>query len=217
MSSGHATDLGVLPLAGPVPYLPDGDRALVELWAGPRPTEVCTWYHATRELLLTKIAREGLIPSSWTGGDCEVVFGYDERPITPTSRGDVVLEIRSRALPGQLKALWVPHWCIVGAWRGETFVPVSVLRDEAAATAGHTAQARGSISATPTRTSAASSCAGAPPSSPPAHPQSRLGPRVSRRWPSALCRRGLARRTAQLPESRTDRPWLPRRNKVLAT
>ena len=148
MSSDFATDLGVLPLDGPVPYLPDDGRPLAERWAGPRPQRVSTWFHATWEPQLGQIAREGLIPSSWTGGDCSVVFGYDERPPVPSARGDVVLQIRSRALPGQLKALWVPWWCIVGAWHGETFVDAETLRAGQAARWGDLSVSTGP--ATPT-------------------------------------------------------------------
>lgn len=131
MSLGSATELGLLPLEGPVPYLPEDDRPLAERWAGPAPPEPITWFHVTWQPLEAIIAREGLIPSAWTGGDCEIVFGYDERPATPCLRGDVVLEVRSRALPGQFKALWVPWWCIVGAWFGETFVAADGIRAHA--------------------------------------------------------------------------------------
>lgn len=132
MSYDVKTDLGVLPVAGPVPYLPDDGRQRHDRFAADLPTAVRTWWHVTWEPMPAVAARQGLIPSCWSGGDCCVVFGHDEFCTPSALRGDVVIEVRSRALPGQLKALWVPWWCIVGAWRNGQFIAADHLRREAA-------------------------------------------------------------------------------------
>jgi hypothetical protein len=120
----------VLPVEGPVPYLPDDGRAARDRFAGELPAAARTWWHVTWEPMPAVAARQGLIPSCWRGGDCCVVFGHDERFEPSGLKGDVVIEVRSRALPGQLKALWVPWWCIVGAWRRGRFVSAEQLRQE---------------------------------------------------------------------------------------
>src|SRR5436853_444325 len=130
MSFDTNTDLGVLPAEGPVPYLPEEGRPAAERFATVKPTAVRTWFHATWEPMPAVASRQGLIPSCWRGGDCCVVFGHDERVEPSPLKGDVIIEVRSRALPGQLKCLWVPWWCIVGAWREGAFVPAERLRDE---------------------------------------------------------------------------------------
>lgn len=132
MSCDVETDLGVLPAEGPLPYLPENERPVRERFAGELPTAVRTWWHVTWEPMPALAARQGLIPSCWRGGDCCVVFGHDERFESSPAKGDVVIEVRSRALSGQLKALWVPWWCIVGAWRGEQFISAERLREEPA-------------------------------------------------------------------------------------
>lgn len=132
MSFDVETELGLLPVEGPVPYLPDDGRPAGAYFAGVKPAAVRTWWHVTLEPLPALVARQGLIPSCWRGGDGCVIFGHDERIEPPPLKGDVVVEVRSRALPGQLKALWVPWWCIVGAWRGDQFVSAEHLREEGA-------------------------------------------------------------------------------------
>lgn len=129
MTFNVETELGVLPVEGPVPYLPDDGRSARERFAGELPA-VRTWWHITWEPMPAVAAKQGLIPSCWRGGDCCVVFGHDDRSTPSPAKGDVVIEVRSRALAGQLKALWVPWWCVQGAWRGNRFVSARQLRTE---------------------------------------------------------------------------------------
>lgn len=127
MSGDFATSLGVLPLEGPVPYLHDNGRTPADRFNSELPSAVRTWWHFTYEPVPVIAARQGLIPSCWLGGDCCVVFGHDDFKPGEASGDTSVIEVRSRALEGQLKALWVPWFCVVGVWRGHDFVPSSEL------------------------------------------------------------------------------------------
>lgn len=130
MSSDFETSLGVLPADEPVPYLVDDPLSARERFAAKLPEEVRTWWHVTWEPVPALAAQQGLIPSCWTGGDCCVVFGHDTYDPGEAYPDAAVLEIRSRVCDGQLKALWVPWWCIVGAWRAGKFVSADELRKE---------------------------------------------------------------------------------------
>jgi hypothetical protein len=123
MSWDSATSLGVLPLEGPVPYLHDDGRVPANRFNSELPSTVRTWWHLTHEPVPAIAARQGLIPSCWFGGDSCVVFGHDDFEPGEASEDISVIEVRSRALAGQLKALWVPWFCVVGVWRGRDFVP----------------------------------------------------------------------------------------------
>ena len=130
MSHEFDTELGVLPSEGPLPYLFDDGRLTEERAAGPLPDTVKTWWHRTREPVPAIAARHGLIPSCWRGGDACVVFGRDRRGELGES-GEVAIEVRSRASPGDLRALWVPWWCVTGVWREEGFTTTTAdLRTE---------------------------------------------------------------------------------------
>lgn len=121
--------LGVLPTAGPVPYLTDSELEARRLLAGAQPTREVVWYHATSVDVTQIAAHLGLVPSCWHGGDCCVVFGAANAHDVKPSRGDALIEICSRAIPGQLRAWWVPRSRIRGAWIGEKFVPTARLRN----------------------------------------------------------------------------------------
>ncbi|MFL5901779.1 MAG: hypothetical protein ACJ75S_11360 [Solirubrobacterales bacterium] len=129
MSHEFDTELGVLPSEGPLPYLFDDGRPAEERAAGPLPETATTWWHRTHEPVPTIAARQGLIPSCWRGGDACVVFGRDRRRVL-RGQGEVVIEVCSRALPGELKALWVPWWCVIGVWREDGFTTAEELRTE---------------------------------------------------------------------------------------
>src|SRR5439155_18114734 len=79
------------------------------------------WYHATYENAVASILAEGLIPSCWWGGDTCCVFGYDTLDEARSRGTGWVIEIRSEALDGDLKAWWVPRSRIVGVWHETTF------------------------------------------------------------------------------------------------
>ncbi|MGH2904053.1 MAG: hypothetical protein ACRDK7_10780 [Solirubrobacteraceae bacterium] len=70
----------------------------------------------------------GLTPSCWRGGDGCVVFGSNApRDIYP-ARGPALMQVRSRAIAGQLRAWWVPRAQVRGAWIDGKFVNVEALR-----------------------------------------------------------------------------------------
>lgn len=127
MSRDFATSLGVLPLEGPLPYLHDNGENPADRLKSELPSTVRTWWHFTHEPVPAIAARQGLIPSCWQGGDGCVVFGHDDFEPGELPDGVSAIEVQSRALEGQLKALWVPWFCVVGAWRGRNFVPSSEL------------------------------------------------------------------------------------------
>jgi hypothetical protein len=124
-----ASELGILPLLGPVPYLAESDREARALLAGPCPSERTLWLHATSCEVALIAAHQGLIPSCWHGGDGCVVFGCADPEDAVPPRGDALIEIESRALPGQQRAWWVPWPLIRGAWMRGKFVTVGQLRD----------------------------------------------------------------------------------------
>lgn len=131
MSSNHC-DRGAFPALGPLTYLHLDSAevsAALESEAGPE----CIWYHATDEASARSAALQGLVPSCWRGGDCCCIFGQDER--LENARRPWLLEIRSPALPGQLKAWWVPAYAIQGAWHRGQFISVAELRQGATALA----------------------------------------------------------------------------------
>lgn len=122
---------GVFPLAGPLPYLNASVPRLRQLASsGPYP-EVKTWFHATYSGRLNIILRTGLIPSCWWGGDTCGVFGFDRLDeLCSARRDDWVLEVRSCALPVDVKAWWVPRSAIRGFWRkGQRQIPPPLIRD----------------------------------------------------------------------------------------
>jgi len=121
-------ELGVLPLAGPVPYLTLSERRARTLLLGPRPTTASTWVHATSIDGAIAAACEGLIPSCWRGGDGCVVFGSSALEDVHPARGPALVQVRSRAIAGQLRAWWVPRAQVRGAWIDGKFVGVQALR-----------------------------------------------------------------------------------------
>jgi hypothetical protein len=124
-----AYEPGILPLLGPVPYLTESDREARAMLAGPCPSEPTVWLHATSCEVALIAAHQGLIPSCWHGGHGCVVFGCAGPEDAVPPRGDAVIEIKSRALPGQQRAWWVPWRLIRGAWMHGKFVTAQQLRD----------------------------------------------------------------------------------------
>lgn len=120
--------LGRLPLTGPLPYLTEREAHARQLQAGPHPSTTVRWLHATSLAVARVAAYRGLVPSCWRGGDACVVFGEDDRRDVKDRYGDAVIEIRSRALPGQLRAWWVPPTLILGAHHGGRFLSTTELR-----------------------------------------------------------------------------------------
>jgi hypothetical protein len=132
MKSGTFDLLGAFPVAGPVVYLPGDTSELRRMLAGPYPP-LQRWFHATYEHVAVAACQQGLIPACWQGGDSCGVFGYDQLQDLPIWRQDPwVLEVRSRALDGPLKAWWVPAHAIRGAWHGGVFYPAVDLRQREA-------------------------------------------------------------------------------------
>jgi hypothetical protein len=121
--------LGVLPVAGPVPYLTDSEQEARRLLASPQPAGDLTWLHATSLEVARIAAHRGLGPSCWRSGDCCVVFGSANADDVKHSRGEALVEVVSRAIPGQLRAWWVPRRRIRGAWVADQFIPAEQLRE----------------------------------------------------------------------------------------
>jgi hypothetical protein len=119
---------GAFPRLGPLTYL-FLSEAEVRAALGGEYGEERLWFHATDEAAARSAALQGLLPSCWLGGDCCCVFGHDDRE--QARRGEWLLEILSPALPGQLKAWWVPPEAIRGAWHHGAFVPAAELRQNA--------------------------------------------------------------------------------------
>jgi hypothetical protein len=129
VSSNRCECAGAFPALGPLTYLPL-DLAAVRAALDGDYERPRTWFHATNEAAARSAAVQGLLPSCWVGGDC-CVFGHDETE--RARRGDWLLEIRSPALPGQLKAWWVPPQAVRGAWHRGRFVGRNELRQGAVA------------------------------------------------------------------------------------
>jgi hypothetical protein len=121
-------DLGVLPLAGPVPYLTLSAHRARTLMHGPRPTIASTWVHATSIDGAVAAAHYGLIPSCWHGGDGCVVFGSSAPEDVHPARGIALVQVRSCAIAGQLRAWWVPRAKLRGASIDGKFVSAKALR-----------------------------------------------------------------------------------------
>jgi hypothetical protein len=127
------SDAGAFPLAGPLTYLRVPLAEIRDCLQSAEFAPVSIWFHATSEHAARAAAAEGLIPSCWCGGDSCCVFGhssFDEMP--RWRRQDWVVEIESRALPGQLRAWWVPPQAIRGVWHDGQFFG----RDELEARSG---------------------------------------------------------------------------------
>jgi hypothetical protein len=120
--SDNVRAVGSFPDAGPVPYLTDDPRVANELLQQPSAEPVRTWWHVTYEHLLPMVAATGLIPSCWHGGDTCAVFGIDSLTAAPSWRSDDwIVEVRSSAPLGPVKAWWVPPGAILGAWQRGRF------------------------------------------------------------------------------------------------
>jgi hypothetical protein len=133
VSSNDSDRAGAFPTLGPLPYLHLTPRAVAAALAGDYPPPR-RWYHGTTEAAAMSALAQGLLPGCWVGsGDC-CVFGYDAREEIPRQRSECVLEIYSPALPGQLKAWWVPPQAIIGVWREDDFAETAMLRDVRAPT-----------------------------------------------------------------------------------
>lgn len=116
------SDAGAFPLAGPLTYLRADFAEIREHLESAEFAPVSIWFHATSEHAARAAAVEGLVPSCWCGGDSCCVFGRSSLNEVPRwRRADWVVEIESRALPGQLKAWWVPPQAIRGAWHEGQF------------------------------------------------------------------------------------------------
>jgi hypothetical protein len=121
---------GAFPALGPLTYLSLSEVQVRATLRGDYGA-ARVWFHATDETAARSAALRGLLPSCWFRGDCCCVFGHDDRE--QARRGQWLLEIRSPALPGQLKAWWVPPQAIRGAWHGGTFIPAEELKEGAIA------------------------------------------------------------------------------------
>jgi len=121
---------GSFPEAGPLPYLLDDEAQAREALGGPRggPRR---WFHATNAGTAFIAVRQGLVPSCWRGGDCCAVCGYAELDDVHSHQGPWVLEIVSPALPGQVKAWWVPPSAIQGGWLDGSFTTAEEMRASA--------------------------------------------------------------------------------------
>jgi hypothetical protein len=125
---------GAFPMVGPLPYLTLSHADVrVAATAGPFPTE-STWLHATYPDRLGAILHVGLIPSCWWGGDSCAVFGFDSAEEIPRCRsGDLLLEVRSCALPGSsAKAWWVPPSAIQRVSHRGRAISITGARQDAA-------------------------------------------------------------------------------------
>lgn len=118
---------GAFPAAGPVVYLAQDAESARAMLAGRR-AGYAQWFHATCLDGAIQAAHRGLIPSCWRGGDTCAVFGVDALRDVHSHHGEWVLKIRSCALPGQLKAWWVPPERIMGAWHAGEFISSRALR-----------------------------------------------------------------------------------------
>jgi len=118
---------GSFPRAGPVPYLLDDEAEARETLAGPRGASV-RWFHATDVEAGFIAVQQGLAPSCWRGGDCCAVCGHAGLEDVHVHQGRCVLEILSPALPGQVKAWWVPPSFIQGAWLEDVFMTADEMR-----------------------------------------------------------------------------------------
>lgn len=128
MNSRGPDSLGAFPFRGPITYLEMSLADVRSALGGPhRPTT--TWFHQTGRAEAASAAWQGLIPSCWVGGDGCCIFGEDSRESVSPFRGDWMLEMRSRALPEQQKAWWVPPQQIIGAWNDGVFYGPAELRE----------------------------------------------------------------------------------------
>lgn len=127
MTSGPSRPRGAFSLSGPITYLAGSCAEVEQLLAANYPAST-TWFHGTSRSAAVSACWQGLIPSCWCGGDSCCVFGVDSLD-TVAPRHDWVLEIHSPALPGQLKAWWVPPHAIRGAWHRGLFTPAETLRE----------------------------------------------------------------------------------------
>lgn len=112
--------LGVFPLGNPIPY-----TGRVEVVHAGNAPNVCTWYHGTWGDRVGSIARLGLLPSCWFGGNNCCVFGFDHIHFRQYDKyGDWVVELRSRVeIDTELKAWWIPPDHVLGAWHKGSFHP----------------------------------------------------------------------------------------------
>lgn len=123
-------ELGSFPMRGPVTYLHLSPEEVDDAFRGPRPP-IRRWFHATRAEFIGSICVQGILPSCWSGGDTCGVCGYDKLTQLPAELGQWALEVESPALPGDLKAWWVPSTAIRGAWCDGLFYPADALRIDA--------------------------------------------------------------------------------------
>ena len=119
--------LGAFPVGGPITYLELSVADARAALGGPH-WPITTWFHQTGRAEAASAAWQGLIPSCWVGGDGCCVFGDDSREKAFPFRGEWILEVRSRPLPEQQKAWWVPAEQIVGDWNEGVFYMPDELR-----------------------------------------------------------------------------------------
>lgn len=122
---------GAFPLEGPLTYMFLSPSEVAEHLAGGAFSPRRVWLHATSVEAARAIARQGIVPSCWVGGDSCGVFGYDSAEEIPMYRRQAwLVEVESAALAGQIKAWWVPPSAIRGAWHDGAFVTAAELRAE---------------------------------------------------------------------------------------
>jgi len=118
--------VGAFSLSGPATVLATSEEELRALMRANFPA-VSVWFHGTNRAAAASAAWQGLVPSCWCGGDNCCVFGEAHRAAVAPHH-DWVIDIRSAALPGQLKAWWVPPQFIEGAWNEGHFYGPDDLR-----------------------------------------------------------------------------------------
>lgn len=121
---------GSFPALGPITYLHLMPTEVDEALRSARPP-VSRWFHATRAEFVGSICLQGVLPSCWSGGDTCGVCGYDTLAQVPAELGQWAIEVESAALPGELKAWWVPPTAVRGAWVDGLFYPAEELRVDA--------------------------------------------------------------------------------------
>lgn len=126
MSDQPSRPFGAFPVVGPVPYLSLPVGEVAASLVGPFPP-LQTWFHRTPAANVESIARFGIVPSCWRGGDCCCVFGATERSNAERSSDDWLVQVDMPSLEGDAKAWWVPPQAVTGAFFNDTFFARNVL------------------------------------------------------------------------------------------
>jgi len=120
VTSLPSREFGSFSSVGLVVYLTDDAERARRLLAGPS-ARYRRWFHATTPEAAVSALQYGLVPSCWLGGDCCAVCGHDSRSDVHSHQGEAILLVEGAALPGQLKAWWVPASAIVGVFTDDGF------------------------------------------------------------------------------------------------